>query len=172
MYQSSTLRADTFSRCELACEKCCYALHSHCENPVPYLDLEMGEEGGGSSPKARRKLNSSQKNGSEQEENLKSTSLQWIKNLNPRYSRVTLVSRCPILRLSIDHTMDVQYQVDVLWSGWCLGLQASKCGGRTDRFSHILLPRRRKCFARERVPLKLVLCLLPRNTFVITAPLS
>ena len=47
MYQSSTLRADTFSRCELACEKYCYALHSHCENPVPYPDLEMGEEGGG-----------------------------------------------------------------------------------------------------------------------------
>ena len=49
MYQSSTLRADTFSRCVLACEKYCYALYSHYENAVPYPDLEIRGGGGGGS---------------------------------------------------------------------------------------------------------------------------
>ena len=31
--------------------------------------------------------------------------------MSPRYSHVTLVSRCPILQLSIDHNMDVKYQI-------------------------------------------------------------
>ena len=47
MYQSSTLRADTFSRCVLACEKYCYALYSLYENAVPYPDLEIRGRGGG-----------------------------------------------------------------------------------------------------------------------------
>ena len=31
--------------------------------------------------------------------------------MSPRYSHVTLVSRCPILQLSIDHNMNVKYQI-------------------------------------------------------------
>ena len=51
MYQSSTLRANTFSRCVLACEKYCYALYSHYENAVPYPDLEIIQLIGSTRPK-------------------------------------------------------------------------------------------------------------------------
>ena len=112
---------------------------------------------------------------------LKSTSPQWIKNLNPdtvvwHWSGDALFWT---FQLTIAWMSNIKLKTNCI----CLGLQASKCdtvsrmwhskrgGGRTDRFSHILLPRRRKCFARERVPLKFVLCLLPRNTFVIMAHL-
>ena len=132
------------------------------------------------SPKARSKLNSSQKNGHEPEENLKSTSPQWIKNLNP--DTVEWHWSGDALFWSFQLTIAWMSNIKLKTNCICLGLQASKCdtvsrmwhskrgGGRTDRFSHILLPRRRKCFARQRVPLKFVLCLLPRNTFVIIAP--
>ena len=42
---------------------------------------------------------------------LKNTTPQWVVQLSPQYSQVTLVSRYPFWQLSIDHNMDVHKDV-------------------------------------------------------------
>ena len=44
-------------------------------------------------------------------DNLKNTSPQWVVHLSPQYCQVPLVSGCSFWQLSIDHNMDVHWDV-------------------------------------------------------------